>query len=414
MFPAITLELQAFWAPRTQNRTLQYSTAPLSQKAAQTSCPHRSNVDEPIAISSDTDSDGESESLNDAGNEQIHDIYFGAAQQSRATQVSSSNPSTLNTVLGVPVTIPSVTSAPSQSSERPSPSSVALSSLQGWEQSTQTGRSASEPTRTCSTKLSPTHRAASDPLEQSIQPVSDEHNQPRHFGQVSTAVAVCEHHDAEIAGTDYPIDPLLEDYELDFREVNTNEAPGTTQAALFDDVLQSEDEMEFEGPRSPMSVLASSLPSTIPASQLSFGGLPSPTMSPSPATDMDGPKDVAAFHEWPLQDVVLRRTLLDGRATFQLHFEWSVYTRHTEELGKGHKHKSRLMPRTTSNRASQGSHTSSRRVKFSSEEDELLRQLKENRRGLSWPEIHERFSGTYPGRSRGALQVRYCTKLKCK
>lgn len=405
MSPAITLESQAFWAPPTQNRPLRCSKASLSQKATQATCTQRWNVDEAITISSDTDSDDESESMNDDGNEQVHDICSSAARHSRATSVLSSNPSTLDT-LGMQVAVPSNTSAPSQSSEELRPASIAVCSTPRWEQPMQTRRSASEPTGTCSTKLSPTDRAASDPLEQYIQPVSDEHHQPRHF---STAVPVCEHHDMEITGTDYPIDPLLEDYELDFREVSTNKAPSTTQAALFDGMLQSEDEIEFEGPRSPMSVPAAVHPSTSPASQLSFVGPPSPTTSPL-ATDMDSPKDIAAFNEWPLKDVVLKRTILDGRATFQLQFEWPVYTMHTAEEGKGHKKKSRRTPRTASSTASQGSHASSRRIKFSKEEDELLWRLKN--KGITWSEIHKRFSVAYPGRSCGALQVRYCTKLK--
>ncbi|KAG9240287.1 hypothetical protein BJ878DRAFT_395596, partial [Calycina marina] len=43
---------------------------------------------------------------------------------------------------------------------------------------------------------------------------------------------------------------------------------------------------------------------------------------------------------------------------------------------------------------------------FSSDDDELLRQLKGE--GLSWDEISDRF----PGRSKGTLQVHYSTELK--
>lgn len=48
-----------------------------------------------------------------------------------------------------------------------------------------------------------------------------------------------------------------------------------------------------------------------------------------------------------------------------------------------------------------------RSIKFLSEDDQLLIDLKE-RQGLSWKEITKRF----PGRSQGSLQVRYCTRLK--
>jgi hypothetical protein len=47
-----------------------------------------------------------------------------------------------------------------------------------------------------------------------------------------------------------------------------------------------------------------------------------------------------------------------------------------------------------------------RNSRFSSQEDKLLLQLKEE--GLSWDEISDRF----PERSKGTLQVHYSTKLK--
>ncbi|PVH69524.1 hypothetical protein DL98DRAFT_438906 [Cadophora sp. DSE1049] len=47
-----------------------------------------------------------------------------------------------------------------------------------------------------------------------------------------------------------------------------------------------------------------------------------------------------------------------------------------------------------------------RNSRFSSQDDELLLQLKGE--GLSWDEISDRF----PERSKGTLQVHYSTKLK--
>ncbi|KAH8746274.1 hypothetical protein F5882DRAFT_312417 [Hyaloscypha sp. PMI_1271] len=47
-----------------------------------------------------------------------------------------------------------------------------------------------------------------------------------------------------------------------------------------------------------------------------------------------------------------------------------------------------------------------RNSRFSSQDDELLLQLKGE--GLSWDEISDRF----PTRSKGTLQVHYSTKLK--
>ncbi|KAI5457827.1 hypothetical protein BGZ63DRAFT_363892, partial [Mariannaea sp. PMI_226] len=49
------------------------------------------------------------------------------------------------------------------------------------------------------------------------------------------------------------------------------------------------------------------------------------------------------------------------------------------------------------------------KLKFTSEDDQLLIELKENK-NLTWKQIADFF----PGRSSGTLQVRYCTKLKAK
>ncbi|KAK4138147.1 hypothetical protein BT67DRAFT_446320 [Trichocladium antarcticum] len=49
------------------------------------------------------------------------------------------------------------------------------------------------------------------------------------------------------------------------------------------------------------------------------------------------------------------------------------------------------------------------KLKFTPEDDQLLIDLKENRK-LTWKQIADFF----PGRSSGTLQVRYCTKLKAK
>ncbi|TQS34052.1 hypothetical protein Golomagni_05581 [Golovinomyces magnicellulatus] len=49
------------------------------------------------------------------------------------------------------------------------------------------------------------------------------------------------------------------------------------------------------------------------------------------------------------------------------------------------------------------------KLKFTSEDDQLLIQLKEQK-NLTWKQIADFF----PGRSSGTLQVRYCTKLKAK
>jgi len=51
-----------------------------------------------------------------------------------------------------------------------------------------------------------------------------------------------------------------------------------------------------------------------------------------------------------------------------------------------------------------------KKSQFSTEEDDLLRQLKGE--GFSWDEIKARFSDRFHERSKGCLQVHYSTKLK--
>lgn len=129
-----------------------------------------------------------------------------------------------------------------------------------------------------------------------------------------------------------------------------------------------------------------------------------PSMSvPSTGHDTIG----AEFGEWALQNVLLKRILLNGRETFQLQFDLDVCTKHGHETyqgpGRGHK-----LHTGTTGGVKRGR---SARTRFTEEEDELLIKLKKELE-LSWPEIHSRFSDRFAGRSKEALQVRYCTKLK--
>jgi len=53
--------------------------------------------------------------------------------------------------------------------------------------------------------------------------------------------------------------------------------------------------------------------------------------------------------------------------------------------------------------------TPHKRKPFTQDDDDLVVDLKENKR-LTWKQIEEFF----PGRTSGTLQVRYCTRLKKK
>ncbi|RYO79487.1 hypothetical protein DL766_009348 [Monosporascus sp. MC13-8B] len=98
--------------------------------------------------------------------------------------------------------------------------------------------------------------------------------------------------------------------------------------------------------------------------------IPSPPSSHTSHNDQGSAEPAfAKFEEWPLENACLKRVTENGVTTFQLQFSWD-----------------------------------------SSEEDNLLIELK--RRELSWQETYEQFTEKFPGRSKGTLQVRYCTKLK--
>lgn len=120
-------------------------------------------------------------------------------------------------------------------------------------------------------------------------------------------------------------------------------------------------------------------------------------MSPPSTDDIDGVR--AEFEEWALQNASLKRAIMNDRATFQLQFDWDLCVKHGHVVHQG------------SNRGHKRGHSA--RARFTQEEDALLIKLKEEHE-LSWADIHARFSKRFAWRSKEALQVRYCTKLKCR
>ena len=113
----------------------------------------------------------------------------------------------------------------------------------------------------------------------------------------------------------------------------------------------------------------------------------------------------AAFDEWVLQDVVLKRTVLDGKATFQLQFDWDMCFQHGGKASRKEREPSRHLRSFAA-----VAERSARRI-FTPEEDRWLVKLKEKRQ-LPWAEIHRRFCDKFAERSKESLQVRYSTKLK--
>lgn len=148
---------------------------------------------------------------------------------------------------------------------------------------------------------------------------------------------------------------------------------------------------------------------------------PSPrhsTLERDPETDRDA---VATFGEWPLGNAVLKRVTVDGsQPTFVVQFTWDPCATHarghnrTENRGpvpsaqkqRPARQRSTRSPKDENPPADSKSTSSSRGARYTSEDDTKIRQLKE--RGLSWPAIARHF----PGRTAGAIEVRYHTKLK--
>ncbi|KAH6866156.1 hypothetical protein B0T10DRAFT_74951 [Thelonectria olida] len=131
----------------------------------------------------------------------------------------------------------------------------------------------------------------------------------------------------------------------------------------------------------------------------------SPPLSQTPCTEVGAV--LARFEEWPLENVSLKRIMENGRTTFQLQFDWTPCTER-EHASSPDRSCADSPSRRTVRRAKRASAT---RVRYTTAEDGLLIKLKEDDR-LAWPEIHQRFSETYPGRSVESLQVHYSTKIK--
>jgi hypothetical protein len=128
--------------------------------------------------------------------------------------------------------------------------------------------------------------------------------------------------------------------------------------------------------------------------------------------EVDG-TPAAAFNEWPLENAVLKRVTIDGSPpTFSLQFTWGPCAEHAA----GHRETEsrvaissaeRRRLRSQKSKRIKGKPTStSNRARYTPADDAKILELKG--RGLSWSAIAREF----PGRSAGAIQVRYQTKLK--
>lgn len=138
--------------------------------------------------------------------------------------------------------------------------------------------------------------------------------------------------------------------------------------------------------------------------------IPSPPPSRRPSHIRLARTTGAKFEEWHLPNATLKRVQLsDGRATFQLQFDWDP----CEDLQPVACSNSDGTQSPISRKGDRRRLEAASNSSFTPEEEELLINLKEGKEGLTWAAIHKKFSEQYPERrSQASLQVRYCTKLK--
>ncbi|KAH6983648.1 hypothetical protein BKA56DRAFT_719228 [Ilyonectria sp. MPI-CAGE-AT-0026] len=137
-------------------------------------------------------------------------------------------------------------------------------------------------------------------------------------------------------------------------------------------------------------------------------GILSPASSQATSDETEVRAVLASFEEWPLENSSLKCITENGKTTLQAQFDWTPCTKH------GHASsifQDRVDLPSTRMR-SRAKRASAPRAKYTAQEDDLLIELKEGRKMLAWPEIHQRFSKTYSGRSVESLQIHYSMKLK--
>ncbi|KAH6949374.1 hypothetical protein BKA56DRAFT_596549 [Ilyonectria sp. MPI-CAGE-AT-0026] len=139
-------------------------------------------------------------------------------------------------------------------------------------------------------------------------------------------------------------------------------------------------------------------------------GILSPASSQATSDETEVRAVLASFEEWPLENASLKRITENGKTTFQVQFDWTPCTKHGHASSTARDRVDLPSTRTRS----RAKRASAPRAKYTPQEDHLLIELKEGREMLAWPEIHQRFSEAYPGRSIESLQVHYSMKLKSR
>ncbi|KAH6976835.1 hypothetical protein EDB80DRAFT_658055 [Ilyonectria destructans] len=102
-------------------------------------------------------------------------------------------------------------------------------------------------------------------------------------------------------------------------------------------------------------------------------GILSPASSRATSGETEAMTILAEFEEWPLENASLQCITENGKTTFQLQFEWTPCARHASSSVQGR------VDSLSTQRRGKAKRPSAPRAKYTSQEDDLLIQLKEKR-----------------------------------
>lgn len=103
----------------------------------------------------------------------------------------------------------------------------------------------------------------------------------------------------------------------------------------------------------------------------------SPSLSYTTSDDSGTGPDVAPFQEWQLENVTLKRVVLDSVATFQLQFDWDLCSKHDNSGDAVHERRRQTFA-GSAGRINRGAGV---KAKFTLEEDCFLVELKNGEGG---------------------------------
>lgn len=129
---------------------------------------------------------------------------------------------------------------------------------------------------------------------------------------------------------------------------------------------------------------------------------------PSNTPQTDSNLDSATFEEW---NSTVKLITINGETTFEGQFEGGLGAKLLHALFQTLSATQKGLCASATGRVDRARRKPGPRGKFTAEDDYFLIELKEDL-NIRWLDINGQFSDRFPGRSKGASQVRYCTKLE--